>query len=545
MARPSLKINALSSWLSLAVSVAIGFLLTPFVVHNLGKTGYGIWVLVGSFVGYYGLLNLGVTSATTRYIARYTAQKDSDALNSVASTALVMFTGTGILAILLSFALAPVLADFCSVADERREAFVKLVRIIGVTTGIGFPSSVLGSLVTARERYVARNTVVIVRELLRAGATVLFVTLGWGLLGVGLASLLATAVGVASNIILAKVYANDVQLRLTHANFNTLRMLLLYGGVMTVIVVADIMRHNLDSLVIAKWIGVSSVGIYGIAATIMRYSSRLVVTGMGVLTPRFAALEGENDQKQLQRLLVKALTISSFLSFGACLAAIVFGKQFILWWVGGDFSEAVPVLWILSPGVACALAQNPAIVFMYALNKHHFYAVATIVEAVANLTLSIILVRRYGIVGVALGTLVPMLIVKILVMPVYVSRVAGVNLRRYVESLLPSAVAAIAIGLGAYSLGIVTRGTTTLHVMLLSGMCTAALYVGTWSLIMRVHRPPSRHLDGYSAKMGRCGQITPNVIARIAFCRRCSEIGYDSRAEHIGFASRYLPVRIP
>ena len=65
MANPSLKVNALSNWVSLGVNVIIGFVLTPFIIRSLGKTGYGIWTLVCSFVGYYGLLNLGVGSAIT------------------------------------------------------------------------------------------------------------------------------------------------------------------------------------------------------------------------------------------------------------------------------------------------------------------------------------------------------------------------------------------------------------------------------------------------------------------------------------------------
>lgn len=475
--------------MALAITVILGFFLTPFVVHSLGRTGYGIWVLVGSFIGYYGLLNLGVSSAMTRYIARYSAQGDSKALNEVASTALTMFVVTGALGVLLSVVLAPVLADFFQVAEDQRAVFIRLLWMIGIATGIGFPSGVLGSLVTAREHFLAANILAITRELLRAGLTVLFLTLGWGLLGIGLAPLVSTVVGILSNIILARIFAGDVKLRLMHANLKTLGMLLLYGGVTTVIAIADIMRSNLDSFVIAKWIGLSSVGIYGIAAAILHYVVRLITTGTGVLTPRFAALEGKGDREQLQQLLAKALAISSFLSFGACMAAIVFGKQFILWWVGGEFAGAVPILWILATGSAFALAQSPSIAFMYAVNKHHFYAIATILEAIANLSLSIILAYRYGIVGVALGTLIPMLIVKIVVMPLYVSRIAGMTFRQYLMPMLPPAAVAISVFLAAWQFGIVTREPSGFGNLVLQGCVAVLLYFVAWASIMRCHNP--------------------------------------------------------
>ncbi len=65
------------------------------MIAHLGTGGYGIWVLVSSFVGYYGLMNLGVGSAVTRYVARYAGQGDMQELSKVASTAMLMFCCTG------------------------------------------------------------------------------------------------------------------------------------------------------------------------------------------------------------------------------------------------------------------------------------------------------------------------------------------------------------------------------------------------------------------------------------------------------------------
>lgn len=116
--RPSLKINAISNWTSLVVQVAIGFFLTPFVIRHLGQSGYGVWVLVGSFIGYYGLLNLGVGSAITRYIARFSAQNDTENLNETVNSALAMFCITGIVAVAISVVIARTLATFFKI-DHR------------------------------------------------------------------------------------------------------------------------------------------------------------------------------------------------------------------------------------------------------------------------------------------------------------------------------------------------------------------------------------------------------------------------------------------
>ncbi len=453
--RPSLKINAVSNWASLGVNIAIGLFLTPFIIRSLGKTGFGIWTLVGSFIGYYGLLNLGVGSAITRYIARYTAQKDENALNEVASTALAMFCVTGILAIAVSFSMAGVLADFFKVEPEQRQAFIQLIWIIGITTGISFPGNVFGAIVTAREHFVANNIITIVRALLRAGLTVLFINAGWGLLGVGLAPLAATVVAIISSFFLFEHYASDVCLRLTFTNKRTLKMLLVFGGITTIIMVADILRIQLDSLVIGKFVSLDAVGVYGVAALLIRYMTRIVTAGMGVLGPRFANLDGAGKKDEMRKLFLKSLSISSFLAFGAGMMAIIFGPRFITLWAGEEYAGAASVLIIIASAYAFALSQNPGIGLMYALNKHHYYAFFTVIEAVTNVVLSIILVFRYGIVGVALGTAISMLLVKVLVMPIYVSKIVGISIINYAKPFPKPAILAGFIIVLSYSLGFV------------------------------------------------------------------------------------------
>jgi O-antigen/teichoic acid export membrane protein len=470
----------------LGASTVVAFLLTPFIIRHLGKTGYGIWALVGSLTGYYGLFNLGVDSALTRYIARYAAQGDEESLNETASTAIIMFCCTGIVVVIVSFLLAEPLARFFQVGPEQLADFRHVVRIIGFVTGLSFPASVFAAIIRAHERFVAVNCATVVITLLQSALVVLFLAVGWGLSGVALASLGGGLTALVVNYFLSRRLTPHLRIRLALAKWSVFRMLIAYGSVTTIIVAADLVRGSqMDSFVVGKWVGLSAVGVYAIASVINGYVVRLVVTGMAVLTPRFAALDGREDHAQLRRLLVKALSVSGFLSFGACMMAILFAKPFILWWVGQDFVEATTVLCILTAGTAFAVSQNPAIGFLYALNKHYAYAIATICEGAANLALSIALVHKYGIIGVALGTLVPMLVVKTLVMPVYISRIAGLSLREYLRPLLPSCLIASLMTAAAYSLGIVTRDKSGIAYLLWAGVLVGAIYVAMYCLIRR------------------------------------------------------------
>jgi O-antigen/teichoic acid export membrane protein len=250
------------------------------------------------------------------------------------------------------------------------------------------------------------------------------------------------------NYLLSRILMPWVSIKYAFANKKTLKTLMAYGGVTTIIVIADMLRLNIDSAVIGKFVSLDAVGVYGVAALLIRYVIRVIAAGVGVLTPRFSNLEGAGQKEQTKNLFVKSLSISAALSFGIATCVFIFGRKFILWWVGPDYSDSARVLFILIVPMTIALAQGPGINLMYALKKHHYYAVVTSLEAIVNLTLSLILVRKYGIFGVALGTAIPMMCVKIFIQPFYVCRIMKLPVYVYLKQIfLPLVISSFVIGI--------------------------------------------------------------------------------------------------
>src|SRR5688500_17719517 len=83
--------NVISNWIAVVFGMAITFALSPFLVHQLGDTRYGLWGVIGSIVGYLGLMDIGIRVAVTRFTARYEAVGDREATKRLVTTALAMF----------------------------------------------------------------------------------------------------------------------------------------------------------------------------------------------------------------------------------------------------------------------------------------------------------------------------------------------------------------------------------------------------------------------------------------------------------------------
>ena len=442
---PSLVMNAASNWAALGVNMVIGFFLTPIIIHYIGKSDYGIWTLVASIVGYYGILGLGVSSAITPYTARYIGQKDWQALNELVNTALTFFMSIGLIALIASFALAAPLASFFNIPPDRFASFQHTMWLVGFAAAVGFPQNVFVSVIWGYENYVASNCVSIAAALIRTGLTVWLLLEGFGLLGVALALAVSDTLSLGAIVILCRTVDKHVQVRFFSVSRQMLRILLLYGSTAFIIVISEMLRFQIDSAVIGKFVGIEAVAVYAIAAVLMRYFHRGVRDALKVLKPRFAVLYGSGRKEELQQTLFRSTIVASALAFGGAALLIVFGRHLIHLWVGTKFTDAAPVLYVLVGALAFEMAQNPGINVLYAVDRIRILAGLWLVEAIFNVSLSLLLVGPFGIIGVALGTAIPCVISKLLVLPYLVTRVASVPITKYYLTILLPALLAGAL----------------------------------------------------------------------------------------------------
>jgi O-antigen/teichoic acid export membrane protein len=155
---------------------------------------------------------------------------------------------------------------------------------------------------------------------------------------------------------------------------------------------------------------------------------------------------------------------------------IAWGRPFIARWMGVQYLDAYPVLVVLVLAYYLALVQGPAVGLLYGLSRHKYFAVVNSVEGIVNLLLSILLVRRYGIVGVALGTLIPMVISTAFIQPVYVCRVARIDYFEYLRRI--GRTLAIAVGSLVLPLLLSVRFAVPDYLILLSvALVSLGLYV--------------------------------------------------------------------
>src|SRR5438034_9452494 len=94
--------NVSSNRFALGLNVLVGIFLSPYVLHHLGDEAFGLWVLIFSITGDYGLFGLGIRSSIVRYVAKYSATVDLEEMNRRINTAIASYGAIGMIAFLLT-----------------------------------------------------------------------------------------------------------------------------------------------------------------------------------------------------------------------------------------------------------------------------------------------------------------------------------------------------------------------------------------------------------------------------------------------------------
>jgi O-antigen/teichoic acid export membrane protein len=428
---PRLVRNILANWLALGVATIVGFFLTPFMLRHLGDTGFGLWVLVTTLTGYYGLLDFGLRNSTSRFVAHYAANDDATDLGRVVSTALFTNGAFGILVLAIAGVVAWNLDLLLTVPGDWTHTARGLVLVFGVGSALGFPLNLFGHVLEGFQRFTWIGGVQATLTVVRAGLTVWVLSHGYGVLAVGVVTLATTVAG--SLIYAGVVHRIYPQLRVRWASVDRamFRQLAGFGLVACAIGVAAMLRFQADALVIGAFLSVQAVAHYSIASKLIFYVTDVVQAMAWVFTPVFSHLDAKRDLRRLGQALVKANRYSSFVAFPLTAFVAVAGQSLISVWVGSRYVSSYPVLLVLLLPTSLYLAQAGSPKLLYGMARHSVLAVVFLLEGVANLVLSIALVRRYGLLGVALGTAIPMAITSLFVLPLYVCRLLGLRLSAY------------------------------------------------------------------------------------------------------------------
>ena len=190
-----------------------------------------------------------------------------------------------------------------------------------------------------------------------------------------------------------------------------MRYLTSFGLQVTVTGVFVLIVEQTDRLVIGTFRPIAEVTLFSAAWKLYALAYTIPTTLVQALTPIVANLHGEGDESRLRAVFVRMSKYSAAVAFPLIYGIGLSGGWLLDVWMGPRFVGVLPVLQVLLLSLAVTAFNHPGysvIIGTRRVGQQMWTYNAPL--AVLNLGLSLWLVHRLGILGVALGTAIPSLV---------------------------------------------------------------------------------------------------------------------------------------
>src|SRR5215204_1780714 len=326
-----------------------------------------------------------------------------------------MFSGVGLAAFSLAIIISLNLERFFPLTPDQVRTGQIVLLFISAYVALGFPFSVFGGIVNGFQRQYLNGAVAFATAIVVAAVNVIVLLSGYGL-----AELVAATTGVRILSYLAyalNAYRVFPALRIRPQYFKRERLREVTGFSVFILIIdiANKLNYSTDAIVVGAFMGTSAVAIWAVAQRLIEIVQRITDQLNAVLFPVVVDNSTIQRTDRLQKILIQGTRLSLGMVVPLATVLGLTARPLVMVWVGPQFAESVNVIYILSVVVALRVGNATSAVILKGSDLHKFLAFSNLSMAVGNLVLSVLLVRTYGLIGVAIGTLIPMAVIAIFV----------------------------------------------------------------------------------------------------------------------------------
>jgi len=466
-------------------NVAIGILLVPYFVSNLGVAAYGLIPLATSITGYVAIVVQSLNTSVSRFLTIDLQREDYAAANLTFNTAIFGLSAVILLMVPIVIVVAWFVPSiFHTPADQETGA---VLLFLGVCTSFLIRSWAGNFTVQlfAYNRLDLQNLVNLTNLVVQTGLIVLSFTLfGPDLALVGGSYLVGSMVASGVSIVLARRICPHLKISIHAFDRTSVKDLCEMGWWVTVNQIGTLLFLSIDLIIVNLLFGATSAGKYAIAlqwVILLRAMSGLL---SGVLTPTILSYyaRGQTDSLILiTKSAVKLMGLAMALPIGLVCG---FAPQLLTVWVGPEYANLSPLMVLLTAHLSINLAVLPLFAINVAYNRVQVPGVVILFMGIGNIALAVALplLTGWGYYGVAAAGAIVLTTKNAFFTPWYATKILGVEVHTFTRSMLPGIVTAILVGASAAILASVMPFTPLLATIVVASVFISLIYfVAVWS----------------------------------------------------------------
>jgi O-antigen/teichoic acid export membrane protein len=449
MAAPvsQLKVGAVLGYASLLLGNLVAIFVTPFMLRTLGQSEFGLYSLIGTFVGYLTVLDLGLNNSIVRYVARYRASSDNAGEQNFLAMAMITYGGIALLAAavgaMLWWRLDLIFGGALTAKELDRARIMFAILVLNVV--VALPAGGVTAILCGYERFSYTRALDLVRLAVRTGLLVALLSVGYKAVGI---IVLDTALNLTLAVLNgAYVFRRlGVRLVLHHLDSKLVYEVFSYSSWMVLWLVFGQLFTRIGQVVLGVTDGTSAVALYAVAAMLVSYYGSFAYVVSSMLLPQATRLVVQNaGGYQLTDFMIRIGRLQ-FLVLSYLLGAfILFGQAFVTLWAGSAYGRAWLVALVVMLPQTVSITRDVGVAIQQAQNRIVFRAF--------YLAMMVVLAVGFGLAGqrwfdgpLAMG--VGLMLTTILgngIMDLYYSRVIGIDMIRFYREVVGARLGALLV----------------------------------------------------------------------------------------------------
>ena len=409
--RKKMVSNTIANYIKLILNFIIAIFLTRLLFMGLSREEYGMWALLWTIFGYSVLLDFGFGTAVQKATSETVVTKKWDEYNRLISTVFLNYLFLAIIISTLTILFSnyiQLIFKFNSSDPGQILYYKKVFLIFGIGTSLGFPFGFTMEMLLGLHEIKIRNIIQICTRFLNFVVLYVIVSAGYSILEMAIAtiSLNMVANAVQSYVCFKKI--PTLKIRFQYYDFKIMKQTMQFSLFAYIIIFSNMIIFRTDQLVISVFSTVSWVAIYQISSRLSETFKQFSTQFLDNLRPVAAALFISNQESKLASILVESNRLLGFIASLLIIPLLVYIKPILSIWLeltnpAGSLSA---IILLISMYIYVFFRSSSVHILLMTENHKKLTRVA-IFECIANLLISIFLIRYIGIVGVALGTLIP------------------------------------------------------------------------------------------------------------------------------------------
>jgi|TARA_B100000809_G_C15110604_1_gene520465 O-antigen/teichoic acid export membrane protein len=402
-----LKKGAILSYINILLTNVIGLILTPFIIKSLGDSEYGLYALIGSFIAYFSLMDLGLNNTIIRFVAKYRAEKDSKGEANFLAVILLIYSVISLVIVVIGiityFNLDKIYGSALTAAELYKAKIMFVILIFNV--GITLPGGSFVAISTGYEQFVFPRAAILIKYLIRSIVLVVVLLYGGDAISIVILDTVINVLFITVNWLFVNKKLK-VKFKLYDLNKELLAEVFSYSIWIFMIAIIAQFQWQSGQLVLGALKDTTTVAIYAVGVMLGTYYGAFASAFSSLLLPKATKMLYSNASKdEIDNMFIKIGRITLIILFFILGGFILYGKQFVTLWLGENYILSWKIALFIMLVITIPLTQSFANSILEALNKIKFKAILSLSAITMGMILGVFLVEQHGSLGMIFGIL--------------------------------------------------------------------------------------------------------------------------------------------